>query len=538
MLLAIDKVCKEEGIKIPYEKCGPEIAPSVTGNAIVQHIAKLRKKMEAEVESNEDEGGDSAKKEAKDDSSNASYTPDTTGVSKKSIGKRGYKRNVKKGKKKEVIEKKAAGNNEKEFIKKDHTEGTAGKMNRQSIAWMPKGGDSETDGDEYVAAGSSFVGRDEDSTEEDVSDAVSASSASEDGQGSKIVILRLPKEKYRLRMQAIQFMEDSSRGTGQETGVANITGSLPTFGLDDAGSGFISNVANPGQQLLMSGSAAVPAQPHQTIGTSGMYDFNPMRFVAQTAGYTPNMMYAPGNDATIHYPYADLFGGPDPGFIDMDMTGYNPFDADFEIASGNHTDTHAAGSRLTSFEGTQAEAMALLPTNPPPGSTTMETVPGNHTNTHAAGPSIASLDGVHDDAMALVPVSTNSLITTAKPPRRHMHRRTLTFAGSERFRTNAHGRLEVTGHATIGGRFLPLNSPPSIRLSGMKEVKYNDRYHVPRRDRANTEGRLRLEDGTTGHGHVGKVSRTPSADNALTNLPQYDGNTDPPRGWVEEEDLA
>ena len=573
-------MCKEEGLKIPYEKCGPEIAPSVTGNAIVQHLAKLRKKMEAEIESSEDEGGDGMKKGVKDDSSNASYTPDSNGVSKRSIGKRGPKHNIKKGEKKEVMmkkKKKKAETTGEESIKKDHTEGST-KKGRQHTAWSPKEGDSETDGDEYVAAGSSFVGRDEDITEEDVSDAVSASSASEDGQGSKIVILRLPKEKYRLHMQTTQLMEDSLHGISQETEVADVTGSLPAFGPDDAGSGFISNVANPGQQLLMSGSAGIPAQPHQTIGTTGMYDFNPTPFVDQTAGYTPNMMYAPGSDATIQYPYAGLFAGPDPGFMDMDMAGYNPFDADFKIASGDHTDIHAAGSNLASFDGARDEAMALIPANPSNGVTKFEIALGNHNDIHATGPNTTSLDGTQaetmvlvpahpsngftsidaasgnhtnpnalgpyiisvcgaqDEAMALVP-ATSGLATTAKPAyRRHCHRRTLTFIGSERFGTNEYGRIKVTGHTATGGRFVPLNTPPSVHLPGIKDVRYNEPYHEPHHAMVQAQTVLRLKNETDEGGDVVNVSKIRNTNKALTNLSQY-MNTGTPHGRVEEGEL-
>ena len=55
LLLAIEKVCKEDNLKIPFDKCGPLIAPSVTGNAIIQHLAKLRKKVDAETEDSTDE---------------------------------------------------------------------------------------------------------------------------------------------------------------------------------------------------------------------------------------------------------------------------------------------------------------------------------------------------------------------------------------------------------------------------------------------------------------------------------------------------
>ena len=37
-LLAIVDACKEEGIKIPFDKCGPGVAPSVLRNSVIISI--------------------------------------------------------------------------------------------------------------------------------------------------------------------------------------------------------------------------------------------------------------------------------------------------------------------------------------------------------------------------------------------------------------------------------------------------------------------------------------------------------------------
>jgi hypothetical protein len=46
ILVAIHAHCSKRGIKVPWDDIGAEIAPTVTGNAVIQHIAKLRKKRE------------------------------------------------------------------------------------------------------------------------------------------------------------------------------------------------------------------------------------------------------------------------------------------------------------------------------------------------------------------------------------------------------------------------------------------------------------------------------------------------------------
>ena len=43
VLLTVDYVCVREGIPIPWDKVMKEIAPGSTGEAIKQHIAKVRK---------------------------------------------------------------------------------------------------------------------------------------------------------------------------------------------------------------------------------------------------------------------------------------------------------------------------------------------------------------------------------------------------------------------------------------------------------------------------------------------------------------
>ena len=46
VLLAIVKQCNIHKINIPWDLVGQEVGPKVTGNAVIQHLAKLRKKVE------------------------------------------------------------------------------------------------------------------------------------------------------------------------------------------------------------------------------------------------------------------------------------------------------------------------------------------------------------------------------------------------------------------------------------------------------------------------------------------------------------
>ena len=47
-LLALQHVLSTEGIKIPWDKVGAKLGPTITEGAIVQHLAKLRNRLESE----------------------------------------------------------------------------------------------------------------------------------------------------------------------------------------------------------------------------------------------------------------------------------------------------------------------------------------------------------------------------------------------------------------------------------------------------------------------------------------------------------
>ena len=46
VLLAIVKHCGAQKINIPWDAVGQEIGPRVTGNAVIQHLQKLRRKVD------------------------------------------------------------------------------------------------------------------------------------------------------------------------------------------------------------------------------------------------------------------------------------------------------------------------------------------------------------------------------------------------------------------------------------------------------------------------------------------------------------
>ncbi|MCJ1323348.1 hypothetical protein MMC10_000008 [Thelotrema lepadinum] len=455
LLLAIDKVCKEEGVKIPYDKCGPEVAPSVTGNAIVQHLAKLRKKMEAEpMDSSQDDGANveatdkSVKQEAKDDSSSASYVPDVKAVSKISTSKREPKRDIKKQDKgtDKKTKKKTTGRDDKGTSNKDHKKNLKESESKKRTKWWLEENDSGTDGEEYVAGGSSFVGRDEALPEDDGFEAESSDSSEEDRTESKVVVLHLPQEKYRRMMLILQAAQNPIQIAGQDTGNAHAAGPSSTYNTNIADNGLFADTTNMSLPLE---SVGVHPQPDMTFESTGMYAFNPTSFADQTAGYAPNMTDATGDDATIQYPFADLFGGSDPGFFDMNMPSFNPLDTDFEIAAGPHADIHETGSTLASL--TNAQQAPAPPAVPAP----MFHFP------------------------TMVPATPRSA-----GKGHHGHRYGDTLGGREVYSQGEGGRLEVSGHRAWDGQITPVRSPTTANhvSGGIPPQPGDDKDGVSRRD--------------------------------------------------------
>ena len=199
-------------IKIPFDVCGQDIGPSVTGNAIVQHLVKLRKKVQLEDSQTVPKrvkatarmipkNSDSMDEGSSDDS----YAPKGKETKMTMIAKS----NV--GLNKPTHQEKAESSSNV-HPKVSHVSlaiqggSTSLTSPRQKRSHDLIGQESEEDEDdeEYVAAGSKFLEYDEegDFADEDVGDLIIGSSASEvkpgfGGDGTRNDITKVIVIKFR-----------------------------------------------------------------------------------------------------------------------------------------------------------------------------------------------------------------------------------------------------------------------------------------------------------------------------------------------------
>ena len=278
-------MCKDEGIKIPYEKCGPEIAPSVTGNAIVQHLAKLRKKIE---KGGTDEGGKSFGNSVGDpDDSNDSYNPSPShnaAMSTKSTNKRGCKRN-----KQSQATQTAEGGVENKMARLEES------LNKKRL------GDEDSDEDEeYVAADSNLVIKEEVESEEGEQDSEDTSGKS-GGCNGLLVKLRIPDQLKGL----VSKIE-----SGQYHVASGTKGPQHAMGEPDQ----VADIQDSSRSL-----------------TSGMYHFDPTFFPDPAVVYPTDLQLPVEQDMFLGESYGYSFFDQGLGFPEMGFSNSQATFADFDL---------------------------------------------------------------------------------------------------------------------------------------------------------------------------------------------------------------
>ena len=323
-------MCKAEGVKIPYDKIGPEVAPSITGNAIIQHMAKLRKRTDAK-----------AKDEDKNESSNEDEPP-TEGKKRKAPGSpRSHHpmqtRHSKKPKAptKKTNKTKGRGRN----AKKANTEDIA-QPDPEGAAWWEGEQDEEeqdeeassvaaSDEEEFIAVDSLLVSK------EGRKNSTIADKRGRGGQEveSKVVILR-PQQTSSNHFQ--------SRLRSLEQGNASIDEHL------QAGAGGLSQPSLSDNNLQ--GSQANWALANQAEGAKGghgqpmlnqsdplnaaeTFNFDPANMSNQMSVHGTNTMPATaGFDPLTQLAHAQSFGSP----MEPNMAGYPPTTSAFRLPTRSY----------------------------------------------------------------------------------------------------------------------------------------------------------------------------------------------------------
>ena len=328
------------------------------------------------------------KHEAKDAGSEDSYVPEDIPVSKTPTKKRATARN-KKAKASDSKKTKTSvtkdQNKEKGDMEADQANASQKKGRKRAACWLNES-DSETDGEEYVAAGSAFVGMENGIDFEDIEQDADASTADDDDKKSKVVVFPMSKEKGASVQDVVSQVEedtfrdfsdtnifqqkqDYSSGNAEPGPFANVN-AMFSQALAQAqvlAAGNASSVDNHGlnpssvMNAAMFGNTAAQTYGDPSATTAGMFPCNPLPIVDQASMYALGMMFTPDFDPTMQFSPMGSFGVPDSSFMNTYMTSPGATDADFGIASGGDLgvfQTFPEAETLPTISGGRAQAPA------------------------------------------------------------------------------------------------------------------------------------------------------------------------------------
>ena len=187
ILMSIIKHCQASSIKLPWDSIGKDIGPTVTGNAVVQHLAKLKKKVEenqgvaaaagvtagrASRASVTRTSKTSAAKAIEKDAIDSDYDVDNASDSEESFGESSKKKKAPKKESTIKVETPSKGVKRAKPQESSEPEETPIKRRTRSSdaakarSEVVEDSDDERSGKQYVAAGSQFLAFDHSDTDE------------------------------------------------------------------------------------------------------------------------------------------------------------------------------------------------------------------------------------------------------------------------------------------------------------------------------------------------------------------------------------